>query len=82
MPAEVAAARIEAFDAARAGFLKRHFGVRSDEPSLYDLVINMAHIDVATAVDLVCLAATRADATLKARDESLQPQSAEGCECR
>ena len=38
--AEVAAARIDASDAARTGFLKRHFGVRGDEPHLYDLVIN------------------------------------------
>jgi len=51
--AEVASARIDASDAARIGFLKHHFGVRGDEPHLYDLVINMARMDVPAAVDLV-----------------------------
>ena len=82
VPAEVAAARIDASDAARAGYLKRHFGVRGDEPHLYDLVINMAHLDVSAAVDLVCLAAARLDPTLRTHDQGSHPQAAEGCECR
>ena len=80
--AEVAAARIEASDAARTGFLKRHFGVRGDEPHLYDLVINMAHLDVPAAVDLVCLAAARLDSARQTSDQDSHPQDAEGCECR
>jgi len=82
VPAEVAAARIDASDAARTGFLKRHFGVRGDEAHLYDLVINMAHVDAPTAVDLVCLAAARLGSTHQTRDQGSQPQDAEGCECR
>ena len=45
VPAEVAAARIEASDAA-AQLLKRHFSVCADDPYLYDLILNMAHMDV------------------------------------
>ena len=80
--AEVAAARIRASDASRTGFLKRHFGVRGDEPTLYDLVVNMAHTDVATAVDLVCLAAERVDSAPRLHDCNPQTQDTEGCECR
>jgi cytidylate kinase len=80
--AEVAAARIDASDAARAGYLKRHFGVRGDEAHLYDLVINMAHLNVPVAVELVCLAAARLDSTHLTSDRVSQPQDAESCECR
>jgi cytidylate kinase len=79
---EVAAARIDASDAARTGFLKRHFGVRGDEAHLYDLVINMAHLDVTAVVDLVCLAAVRLSSTQQTRDQGSQPQDTESCECR
>lgn len=57
--AAAAAARVDASDRARAGFLRRDYGVNWDDPALYDLVLNMAQMDVATAVDVVCLAATR-----------------------
>jgi cytidylate kinase len=80
--AEVAGARIDASDAARTGFLKRHFGVRGDEAHLYDLVINMAHVDAPAAVDLVCLAAVRLSSTLQTSDQDSHPQDVEGCECR
>ncbi len=80
--AEVAAARIDASDAARAGYLKRHFGVRGDEPHLYDLVINMAHLDVSAAADLVCAAAERLGSARRASDRGSHPQEAEGNECR
>jgi cytidylate kinase len=80
--AEVAAARIDASDAARAGYLKRHFGVRGDEAHLYDLVINTAHLNAPVAADLVCLAAARLDSTLLTSDRVSQPQDAESCECR
>ncbi len=82
VPAEVAAARIEASDAARTGFLKRHFGVRGDDLILYDLILNMAHLDVENAVSLVCLAAQQRESAHVVRDRDMQPQDAEGCECR
>jgi cytidylate kinase len=74
---EVAAARIDASDQARASFLKRHHGVDWDDPLLYDLVLNMAHIDEATAVDIVCLAA----AQIAAQPQSRPGLEAGGCEC-
>jgi cytidylate kinase len=80
--AEVAGARLDASDAARAGYLKRHFGVRGDEPHLYDLVINMAHLDVTAAADLVCLAAARLDSAVRTNDQAPHSQATEECECR
>jgi cytidylate kinase len=59
LPEEVAAARVDASDRARADYLRRHHNVRADDPTLYDLVLNTAHLSVATAVDLICLAAGR-----------------------
>jgi len=82
VPDEVASARIDASDAARTGFLKRHFGVRGDEAHLYDLVINTAHLDVAAAVDLVCLAAAQLASPHCFRDQGSHPQDSESCECR
>ena len=82
VPVEVAAARIDASDAVRTGYLKRHFGVRGDEPHLYDLIINMAHMDVPGAVDLVCLAAARLDSTHLPRLQTAQDPDTEGSECR
>lgn len=60
LPAEIAAARVDASDRARADYLRRHHNVRADDPTLYDLVLNMARLSVPTAVDLICLAAERA----------------------
>jgi cytidylate kinase len=82
VPDEVASARIDASDAVRTGFLKRHFGVNGNEPHLYDMVINMAHMDVPAAVDLVCLATERLASTPQTRDQNLHLQDAEGYACR
>jgi cytidylate kinase len=59
VPAEAAAARIEASDKARAAYLRRAHGVRGDSAALYDLVLNMAHLGVSAAADVICLAAQR-----------------------
>jgi cytidylate kinase len=56
---EAAAARIDASDKARAAYLRRTHGVRWDTANLYDLVLNMAHLSVSTAAEVVCLAAGR-----------------------
>jgi CMP/dCMP kinase len=56
--AEVAAARLDAADHARARYLRRQYSVRWEDPALYDLVLNMAHLSVETAVDLICSATT------------------------
>lgn len=71
--AEVAAARVTASDTARAGYHRRHFNVRWDDESLYDVIINMGRLTVPMAVDIVCAAADAL--TLNAADAP-----AEGCE--
>jgi cytidylate kinase len=58
--AEAAAARIEASDRARAGYLRRTYGARWDDPMLYALTLNTARLAVENAVDLLCLAAQQA----------------------
>jgi cytidylate kinase len=58
VPAEVAAARVDATDRARAGYLRRHHGVRWDDPGLYDIVVNMARLSPELAVDVICRAAS------------------------
>jgi cytidylate kinase len=54
---EVAAARIAASDRARAAYLRRHYRARVDDPQWYDLIINMARLQVADAAALICAAA-------------------------
>jgi cytidylate kinase len=71
--AEVAAARVTASDAARSGYHRRHFNVRWDDESLYDVIINMGRLTVPTAVDIVCAAAEAL--ALNATEAQL-----EGCE--
>ena len=67
--AEAAAARIDASDRARAGYLRRSYGARWDDPGLYDLILNMAQLTVESAVDLLCLAAQQAAAAAGEVDE-------------
>lgn len=70
--AEAAQARIAASDKARAAFHKRHFGVRRDDPALFDLLINMVHLSVPAAADILCAAAL-------AMANRAPDRSAEGC---
>jgi cytidylate kinase len=72
VPAEVAAARVDASDRARAAFLKRHHHAAWDNPALYDIVINMAHLSVAAATDAICVLAGGAGAKEQvAQDDDL-----------
>jgi cytidylate kinase len=57
IPADIATALVEARDKARAGYVYRYYGVQANDPTLYDMVLNMAHLTVAGAVELVCSAA-------------------------
>ena len=59
---EAAAARIDASDHARAGYLRRSYDARWDDPMLYDLILNMAHLTVESAANLLCVAAQQAAA--------------------
>jgi cytidylate kinase len=82
VPPEVAAARVDACDRARAGYLKRHHSVNNDDPRLYDLVLNMARLDVAAAAELICLAAGEMERIDAGRRPGVPSAGAGGCECR
>lgn len=72
-----AAARIDASDRARAGYLQRHHGVRWDDAALYDLIINLAQLDAAAATAAICAAA--AEITRGTAGEADAEPSAAGC---
>lgn len=78
VPTDVATARVEASDRARAGYLRRSYGVSCDHAGLYDITLNMAQFDVPTAVDLICLAVERLGACQ--RQTNSAPSAAGGCE--
>lgn len=48
-----AAARLEREDADRSAFIRHHFGVRQDDPSLYQLALNTGSLPLDVAADLV-----------------------------
>jgi cytidylate kinase len=52
--AEAAQAQIQASDLARTRYLKRFYNARWDDPDLYDLQINTAHLSVKRAAATVC----------------------------
>jgi cytidylate kinase len=54
---DTAAARVAASDRSRADFLRRCYGVPVDDPALYDLVLNLAHLGPDAAVEIICCAA-------------------------
>jgi cytidylate kinase len=53
-----AQAQVEASDQTRRTYLRHHHHANWDDPHLYDLVINMEKLTVASAAALVCLACT------------------------
>ncbi len=71
--AEVASARVAASDAARAAYHKRHFSVRWEDESLYDMILNMTRLTVATATATICAAAV-------AHAQQTEDAPREGCE--
>ena len=74
VPLEVAAARVDASDRARATFHKRTYGVKWDDPALYDLVINMANLSVSLAAEIIIAAAgAQASGHLEFTPEGSEP---------
>lgn len=57
VPLTSAVAQIEASDKNRRKFLKRFFKSDWDDPQLYDLLINTAHLDVTLSARLIAQAA-------------------------
>jgi len=73
IPFEASAARVDASDRARALFHRRAYGVRWDDPALYDVALNMANLSVPAAAAII-IAAVGAQAEI---NRSFTP---EGCE--
>ena len=59
IPIEAARAQIEASDHYRERFLSRFFGVRIEDPQLYDLIINTGRLSVQQCASLIVEAARR-----------------------
>jgi cytidylate kinase len=53
IPLECAREQVLASDGFRHHFMKKYYRLRYDEPAMYDLVINTAHITPAAASNLV-----------------------------
>ena len=56
---EAAVQALKKQDADRADFIRRHFRVDSNDPTRFDMVLNLSTIGMDTAVDLICQAARR-----------------------
>lgn len=50
---EQAQAQIEASDSHRQKYLKRFYGIRWDDPELYDLLLNTAHFSIEAAASII-----------------------------
>ncbi len=48
--------RLDQEEAARTGFIRHHFGVRQDDPALYELVVNTGTLSLDLATELVVVA--------------------------
>lgn len=51
---ETARVQVNASDESRRQYLKKYYNVRLDDPELYDLMLNTAHINPETAASTVC----------------------------
>jgi cytidylate kinase len=53
---EVARKQVKISDQARVRYMKRYYNTRWDDPNLYDIMINTAHLTAYTAAHIVCKA--------------------------
>lgn len=53
---KAAGARLDEIDASRADFVRRHFHVDPNDPSVYDLVLDSARFGLGGSADLICRA--------------------------
>jgi CMP/dCMP kinase len=70
---DAARRRVQAKDRARARFMKTQYHCEHEDPHLYDLVIDIAVLDLESAVDLICLAVERKASRLGVPVEELGP---------
>ena len=52
-----AMAQAQASDRNRKNYLRRNYQIRWDDPELYDLTLNTAHLTAEAAAEIICLAA-------------------------
>jgi cytidylate kinase len=70
---DAARGRVQAKDRARARYMQTQYHCQHEDPHLYDLVINIAVLDLDSAVDLICLAVERKASRLSVPVEELGP---------
>jgi cytidylate kinase len=68
---QAARAQIEDSDRYRASYLKRFYGIKWDDPSLYHLVINTGHISLETSAEVVCTAIRNAPNHIPSQEATL-----------
>jgi CMP/dCMP kinase len=54
IPLAAARAQVESSDRRRRDYVRRYYQARSDDPELYDLIINTARLSPAAAAQLIC----------------------------
>lgn len=67
-----AAAQVEASDRYRARYLRRFYRARWDDPALYHLVLNTAHLTSAQATDIICRAAANLSHLVTSQTPNMQ----------
>jgi len=70
---DAARKRVQAKDRARTRYMKTRYHCQHEDPHLYDLVIDIAVLDLDSAVDLICLAVERKASRLGVPAEELGP---------
>ena len=70
---DAARKRVQEKDRARARYAQTQFHSQSDDPHLYDLVINTAILDLDSGVDLICQALVHKASRLSVPVEELGP---------
>ena len=70
---DAARRRVQEKDRARARYAQTQFHSQSDDPHLYDLVINTAILDLDSVVDQICLALVHKAKRLNVPEEELGP---------
>jgi cytidylate kinase len=58
---EVARKQVKISDQARVRYLKRYYNARWDDPDLYDILVNTAHLNATAAARIVCMAVEQRD---------------------
>ncbi|HYU73578.1 MAG TPA: cytidylate kinase-like family protein [Ktedonobacteraceae bacterium] len=70
---DAARRRVQEKDRARTRYMRTQYHCQHEDPHLYDLVIDIAVLDLDSAVDLICLAAERKASRLNVPVEELGP---------